>query len=206
MQSNADLVNYLKQSGVLYDEDVERAMRAVDRRLFVPAERARAAYEDTPIPTSQGQTISAPHMVAIMTQHLAPAMGMNILEIGCGSGYQAAILSEIVGEFGHITAIERVPELARASRQRLSGYDNITVLHGDGSKGYPKKAPFDRIVVSCAATKAPRALLGQLSDAGRMLVPINHGPAQDLTLFQKVAGQIESQDLNCKCQFVPLVE
>ncbi len=206
MQSNDELVDFLKRSGVLYDEDVERAMRAVDRKLFVPAERARAAYEDTPIPTAHGQTISAPHMVAIMTQHLAPSMGMNVLEIGAGSGYQAAILSEMVGEFGHITAIERVPELARLSKQRLSGYGNIDVVTGDGSKGYPQKAPFDRIVVSCAATKAPRALLGQLSDSGRMLVPINHGPAQDLTLFQKIAGQIESQDLNCRCQFVPLVE
>jgi len=205
MRSNGELVDYLKRAGVLYDEDVERAMRAVDRAAFVEQQYRSAAYADTPLPTSGGQTISAPHMVAVMTQHLAAALGARVLEIGAGSGYQAAVLSELVGDDGAVVTMERVPELAALSKKRLAGYENVTVVTGNGALGYPKKSPYDRILVSCAAREPPASLLAQLSASGRMVVPVGAAGSQKLMLIEKVAGRVTAQDLGCDCVFVPLV-
>jgi protein-L-isoaspartate(D-aspartate) O-methyltransferase len=205
MESNDALVDYLKRIGVLLDEDVERAMRAVDRAAFVEPQYRSAAYADTPLPTSSGQTISAPHMVAVMTQHLTAGLGMRVLEVGAGSGYQAAVLSELVGDEGAVVTMERVPELAALSKKRLAGYENVTVVAGNGALGYPKKAPYDRVLVSCAAREPPQALLAQLGGSGRMVVPIGPRGSQKLMLIEKVAGRVTAQDLGCDCVFVPLV-
>ncbi|MFC2174470.1 protein-L-isoaspartate(D-aspartate) O-methyltransferase [archaeon] len=205
MPTNDDLVDLLKREGILYDDDVEQAMRRVDRMAFVDPKYQGQAYDDRPLPTNLGQTISAPHMVAIMTQHLAITPGMKLLEVGAGSGYQAAILSEMVGANGEVHTIERVPALANVARSRLIAYSNIRVHIGNGAGGLKPQSPFDRIIVTAAAHAIPPALMDQLSEGGRMVLPLDHGAAQRLTLVEKIAGSARKTDLNCTCVFVPLI-
>jgi len=205
MPSNDSLIDGLRDLGILYDEAVEAAMRRVDRMAFVDRRYRREAYYDRPLPTDFGQTISAPHMVAIMTQHLSVMPGMKVLEIGAGSGYQAAVLSEIVGMDGEVHAVERLPELASAAKQSLAAYSNVKVHVGNGVLGLRSEAPFDRIIVSAAAQLVPPALLDQLAEGGRMVIPLGHGAAQRLTLVEKMAGHAKKTDLECTCVFVPLV-
>ncbi len=204
MMSNDELIDYLCSEGILYDEDVEKAMRKVDRLAFIDPKYLGQAYEDRPLPTSCGQTISAPHMVALMTQHLSVMPGMKILDIGAGSGYQAAILSQLVGPEGEVHTVEKVVELAQTAKNRLIPYTNLRVHIANGSWGLKKHAPFDRILVAAAAHSVPQALLDQLVEGGRMVIPLGHGAAQRLTLIEKFAGQIKKTDLDCTCIFVPL--
>ena len=205
MPSNDELVDYLKAGGVLYDEAVEQAMRRVDRMVFVDPKYQGNAYDDRPLPTAMGQTVSAPHMVAMMTQQLAILPGMKILEIGAGSGYQAAILSELVGTDGEVHTMERIPDLARTARSRLVAYANVRIHIGNGVQGLKPLAPFDRILVTAATHSIPQALLDQLAEGGRMVLPLGHGAAQKLTLVEKIAGIAKKTDLGCSCVFVPLV-
>ncbi|MCD6461304.1 MAG: protein-L-isoaspartate(D-aspartate) O-methyltransferase, partial [Thermoplasmata archaeon] len=148
------MVRRLKAQGILTDRRVEEAMLAVPREIFVPPAMRDEAYEDTPLPIGEGQTISAPHMVAMMTQLLQVEEGDRILEIGTGSGYQAAILAFLVGEGGHVHTVERHETLAREAERRLESIglaDRVTVHVADGSQGIPEHAPYDGIIVTCGA-------------------------------------------------------
>lgn len=180
------------------------ALRKVPRHLFVPAELRRQAYDDGPLPIGHGQTISQPYIVACMTELIAPTRTTRVLEIGTGSGYQAAVLAEICAE---VFTIEIIPALAGPASDLLRqlGYKNIRVRTGDGWNGWPEEAPFDAIVVTAAADTIPPPLLDQLKDGGRMIIPV--GPvfgAQNLVLVTKHDGKIRSRTL-MPVRFVPFV-
>ena len=179
------------------------AMRKVPRHEFVPPEEREEAYGDHPIPIGEGQTISQPYIVAAMLEVLALQPNYRVLEVGTGSGYQTALLAELTA---HVYTIERhaaLAERARALLQRL-GYTNVTTLVGDGSQGLPAMAPFDAIIVSAAAPQAPPALLRQLSEGGRMIVPVGSAYSQELQLVHKENGAPRTTRLE-GCRFVPLV-
>ena len=187
------------------DERIIEAMGKVRRHMYLPeALRHRVdAYGDHPCPIGHGQTISQPYIVAYMTQHIAPKPGMRILEIGTGSGYQAAVLAELGAE---VYTIEIVPELAEHARRVLAaeGYTGVRVRCGDGYMGWPEEAPFDAIIVTCAPDAVPDALVAQLRDGGRMILPVGSG-VQRLVILEKEGGSVrEIPDLFVR--FVPMVE
>ncbi|MEM0350362.1 MAG: protein-L-isoaspartate O-methyltransferase [Archaeoglobaceae archaeon] len=157
-------------------EKVYNAIKKVPRHLFVPERYRNEAYVDTPLPIGYGQTISAPHMVAIMCELLDLREGEKVLEIGTGCGYHAAVTAEIVGKSGLVVSIERIPELAEMAKRNLSslGYDNVLVIVGDGSLGYPEMAPYDKIYVTAAAPDIPRPLIEQLKTGGKMVIPVGN--------------------------------
>ena len=159
-----------------------RAMRSVPREEFVGMDLLEFAYEDTPLPIEEGQTISQPFMVAVMIEALNLDSEDRVLEIGTGSGYAAAVTSQIAWE---VYTVERIASLAHLSSKRLSnlGYDNIHVLHGDGSLGWPEEAPFDAIMVAAGGPEVPQALLEQLKTRGRLVIFIDHLP-QEQTLLR----------------------
>ncbi len=188
------LIQRLKESGYLRSAQVENAMRIVPREEFVLPELRNDAYRDTPLPLMHGQTISAPHMCAIMCESLRLEKGHRILEIGAGSGYHAALCAEIVAprgcvDPGHVFTVEIVESLADFARQNLErcGYsDRVTVVPGDGGLGLPDHAPFDRIFVAAAAPQIPPPLLEQLKRGGIMLIPIGgHSFYQELVIVEK---------------------
>ncbi|WP_243374739.1 protein-L-isoaspartate(D-aspartate) O-methyltransferase [Geotalea sp. SG265] len=186
------------------DQAVLDAMAQVPREAFVPEEERYLAYEDYPLPIGHGQTISQPYIVAYMTEALEPTAADTVLEIGTGSGYAAAILSRIVRQ---VYTVERIAELAAAARQRLVqlGYDNIEVLAGDGSLGWPEYAPYDAIVVTAGAPELPKALLHQLTVGGRLVIPV--GPTQTLQMLMRARRISESEfkrEELCAVRFVPL--
>ncbi len=187
-------------------ERVARAMLKIPRHLFVPSRYRSEAYADTPLPIGSGQTISAPHMVAIMCDLLDLKPGENVLEIGGGSGYHAAVVAEIVGKSGKVTAIERYPELAERAKELLKelGYDNVEILVGDGSKGYEKKAPYDKIYVTATAPEIPKPLLEQLRPGGRMLIPVGDYVQYLYIVDKRPDGSIEKKRWGA-VRFVPLV-
>jgi len=160
--------------GFILDEKVLRAMLRVPRHMFVPEYEQRAAYIDRPLEIGYGQTISAPHMVAIMCEILELSEGHKVLEIGAGSGYNAAVMAELVGKTGHVYTVERIEPLVNFASKNLkeTGYKNVTVLLENGSMGYPRYAPYDRIAVTCAAPYIPETLLEQLKPGGIMVIPV----------------------------------
>jgi len=176
----------------------------VPRHLFVPEEARAFAYESRPLPIGHGQTISQPYVVALMTQLLKPGPGDRVLEVGTGSGYQAAILSRLVGR---VHSIEIVEPLAARAATRLSalGYDNVEIRSGDGYAGWPERAPFDRIIVTAGANHIPRPLLDQLRPGGRMVIPLGRRPdTLELTLVDKdLKGRVRKRAL-LPVRFVPL--
>ncbi|MGD0014908.1 MAG: protein-L-isoaspartate(D-aspartate) O-methyltransferase [Bryobacteraceae bacterium] len=185
--------------------DVLRVLGQVPRHLFIPLAERDQAYEDHPVPIGHGQTISQPYIVGLMTELLEPARTHKVLEIGTGSGYQAAILSRLVG---HVYTIEIVPELARSAEENLKqlGYQNVTVRLGDGYLGWPQEAPFDRIILTAAPPEIPRALLDQLRPGGRLVAP--EGSAvwgQELVLVEKTAAGKLKKRAVLPVAFVPLV-
>lgn len=184
--------------------EVLDAMRRVPRHRFVPEAEQRHAYRDMPLPIGRGQTISQPYIVALMTELVEPRAESRVLEIGTGSGYQAAVLAEIVD---HVYSIEIEDELARTARALLDelGYDNVTVRAGDGYGGWPEHAPFDIIVVTAAPDHVPQALIDQLKPGGSMIVPV--GPTysvQELRLIEKDANGRLRQKNVAPVRFVPL--
>jgi protein-L-isoaspartate(D-aspartate) O-methyltransferase len=186
------------------DKRVLAAMGKVPRHEFVP-ERLRAqAYDDCPLPIGQGQTISQPYIVASMTEAIGPRRGQRVLEVGTGSGYQAAVLADLVGE---VYTIELLPELAAAAKKRLArlGYRNVQVKTGDGYLGWPDKGPFDAVVVTCGAKEVPRPLFEQLKEGGKMVIPVGEAKeVQTLRVITKgVDGKREVRDL-LPVRFVPL--
>ncbi|MEW6220417.1 MAG: protein-L-isoaspartate(D-aspartate) O-methyltransferase [Thermodesulfobacteriota bacterium] len=191
----------LRQRGIRA-EAVLAAMAAVERHLFVPERFRDQAYEDGPLPIGFGQTISQPYIVAAMTEAVKPAPGQRVLEIGTGSGYQAAVLARIVGE---VATIEIVPELARSAEGRLAalGFSNVAVRQADGYHGWPEKAPFDAIVVTAAAAFIPPPLIDQLKDGGRMVIPVGSPfMVQTLMLVEKKGGEVRTTAL-MPVRFVP---
>jgi protein-L-isoaspartate(D-aspartate) O-methyltransferase len=186
------------------DPEVLGAMRGVPRHRFVPASEQPHAYRDMPLPIGHGQTISQPYIVALMTELVEPRSDSRVLEVGTGSGYQAAVLAEIVD---HVYSIEIEDELAHRAAALLDGlgYDNVSVRAGDGYGGWPEQAPFDIIVVTAAPDHVPQALLDQLKPGGSMIVPV--GPiysVQELRLIQKdESGQLREKNV-APVRFVPL--
>ncbi|HHQ45133.1 MAG TPA: protein-L-isoaspartate(D-aspartate) O-methyltransferase [Candidatus Altiarchaeales archaeon] len=189
----------------MHTPKVVEAFRKVERHLFIPQNLHAEAYADHPLPIGCGQNISAPHMVAIMTELLEVEEHSNVLEVGCGSGYQAAILSEICGK-GGVVSVEYVPQLAERAGEKLRnlGYSNVKVVWGDGTLGYPEKAPYDRIIVTAAAPKIPKPLVKQLSEGGRMLIPVGGRQIQTLVEVSRIDGKILEKN-HMDCVFVPLV-
>ena len=186
------------------DEATLRAMRAVPRSRFVPPELVELAYDDHPLPIGLGQSISQPYIVAYMTEILRLESGDRVLEIGTGSGYQAAILAELAKE---VVSIEIIKPLAQAAAKRLEGlgYRNITVLNGDGYFGMESAAPYDAIVVTAAATHVPPPLVAQLKPGGRMAIPVGETAwTQNLLLIEKDKdGKLTTRNL-IPVRFVPL--
>lgn len=193
----------LKRRGI-GDQAVLRAMDEVPRAHFVEAGFADSAYADQALPISCGQTISQPYVVAYMTEQLALRPHHKVLEVGTGSGYQAAVLSRLVRE---VVSIERYRTLADQARSRLKslGYDNVEVIAGDGFAGAPDRAPFDRIIVTAAVERAPQALLDQLADDGIMVIPLGpqNGPQNIIKLTKSQTG-LERETL-IPVRFVPLL-
>jgi len=209
------LVEELKLQGYIRSSKVEKAMLAVPREEFVPEDLRELAYIDRPLPIGLGQTISAPSIVAYMTELLDPDVGHRVLEVGTGSGYQAAILAEIVAPksaprevWGHVYSIERLRELAEYARRNLerTGYsDRVTVIVGDGSRGYPPKAPYDRIMVTAAAPRVPEPLIEQLKPGGRLVAPVGSKLEQRLVVVEKDPRGRLTYRSDLEVIFVPLV-
>jgi protein-L-isoaspartate(D-aspartate) O-methyltransferase len=184
---------------------VRAALGKVERHRLVPPEQRALAYRNHPLPIGQGQTISQPYIVALSTDLIAPQPGHVVLEVGTGSGYQAAVLAEVVQKVYSIELLEPLGLAARKSLGELQ-YQNIEIRIGDGYKGWPEKAPFDAIVVTAAAPRVPEALIEQLKPGGRLVIPVGEpGGAQDLLLIVKRAdGRIERRSV-LPVRFVPLV-
>jgi protein-L-isoaspartate(D-aspartate) O-methyltransferase len=186
---------------------IERALRSVAREAFVPDDARAIAYDDTPVPLGHGEsTASAPHMVAIVLQTLDPRPGERILEVGGGMGYLAALLAELVAPSGRVDTIELDPFLAAEARDRLArlGYsDRVTVHARDGSKGLAENAPFDGIVISCAAPAVLPAWTDQLSERGRLVAPVGGTREQQLLLYRR-SGTGGSVERGPRVRFVPL--
>lgn len=192
----------LRQRGIA-DERVLAAMERVPRHEFARERYRDQAYEDHPLPIGEGQTISQPYIVAIMLDALKLSPTDKVLEIGTGSGYVTALLAELTAR---VISIERHESLAESARALLAalGYSNVNVVTGDGTQGFPEAAPYDAIVVSAAAADMPRALITQLGEGGRMIIPVGSEDSQQLRLVRMENGQpnVEFREL---CRFVPLI-
>jgi protein-L-isoaspartate(D-aspartate) O-methyltransferase len=199
------MVREQMESRDIRNREVLRAMRTVPRHLFVPPNLRSMAYADHPVPIGYNQTISQPYIVALMTQMLEPEKGQKALEIGTGSGYQAAVLSPLVKQ---VYTIEIVPELARSAGALLMqlGCKNVTVRQGDGYRGWPEEAPFDRIILTAAPPEVPQALLDQLKPGGRLVAPVGGAPfEQELVVIDKGADGKIRRNPGIPVRFVPMV-
>jgi protein-L-isoaspartate(D-aspartate) O-methyltransferase len=185
------------------DERVLHAMEQVPREHFVPERVRGSAYNDSALPIGHEQTISQPWVVAAICQALALEGGENVLEIGTGSGYSAAVLASLASR---VTSLERVPSLAESARERLAelGIDNVDVVLADGSRGYAEAAPYQAIAVHAATPEVPHSLLAELAPAGRLVVPIATGSADLLTAFLRENGGLRQETIG-PCRFVPLI-
>lgn len=198
---NNMVINQIASRGITHEPTLD-AMRKVERHLFVPQRSQARAYDDNPMPIGYGQTISQPFIVAYMTQLVDPQPGHRVLEIGAGSGYQAAVLAEIVED---VYTIEIVPELGEQAKTLLNdlGYSNVEVIVGDGYHGLPHKGPFDAIVVTAAAEYIPPPLIEQLKEGGKMIIPVGSPfMVQTLILVEKLEGEIKTTNLMA-VRFVP---
>jgi protein-L-isoaspartate(D-aspartate) O-methyltransferase len=192
----------IKARGVR-DPRVLAAMREVPRHLFIPPPFDRSAYDDAPLPIGNGQTISQPYIVALMTELLHPEPDHRVLEIGAGSGYQAAVLSVLVRQ---VTTIERIAAVADLARRNLAALhdDNVTVIVGDGTKGYQQNSPYDGIIITAATPDIPTPLIGQLADGGRIVAPVGGRDIQELVVLEKQQGRIATEH-HGGVRFVPLI-
>ncbi len=188
----------------IVNADVLAALQKVERHRFVPERYVSEAYSDHPLPIGEGQTISQPYIVAFMTEVLKLKRSDKVLEIGTGSGYQAAILGELCDS---VYTIEIVEVLGKQAAKLLDdlGYDNIQVMVGDGYKGWPEYAPFDAIIVTCSPTEVPKPLQEQLAEGGRMVIPVGERYAQELVLLTKRGGKLRKDHI-LPVRFVPMVD
>jgi protein-L-isoaspartate(D-aspartate) O-methyltransferase len=205
--------DYQKERLAMVEEQLRRrdisdprtleAMTKVPRESFVPPENQSAAYEDRPLPIGEGQTISQPYMVALMTQSLGLRGQERVLEVGTGSGYQTALLAELSRE---VYTIERIPALIQHAQRTLQalGYKNIFFLKGDGTKGWPEKAPFEGIVVTAGAPEIPPIFLSQLTEGGRLVIPVGSRYAQTLFKMTRQGSRFQEEEIT-GCVFVPLL-
>jgi len=205
-QDLENLIKDMKMSGVLKSKNVEKAIRQVPRHLFVPENYKNFAYRDVPLSIEYGQTISQPSTVVIMTELLDVKRNQKILEVGAGSGWQAAILSKLVGKRGFVYTIDRVAELVEFAKSNIKQLKltNVKVLEGDGSLGVKEYAPFDRIIVTAACPDVPPPLLEQLKDKGKMVIPIGDIYVQEMTVIKKDKKRIEKTS-HGTFMFVPLI-
>jgi protein-L-isoaspartate(D-aspartate) O-methyltransferase len=194
--------NQIKQRGIK-DQRVLDAMSKVERQKFVPAEYRSEAYNDYPVPIGSGQTISQPYIVAFMTETLGLGENDKVLEVGTGSGYQAAVLAEICDS---VFTIEIIPDLGEKAANLLKelGYKNVRVKVGDGYLGWPEHAPFKGIIVTCSPTHVPKPLEEQLAEGGRMIIPVGPVYSQELVLLEKKEGLLIQRDV-LPVRFVPMV-
>lgn len=197
------MVEYQLRRRGISDENVLRAMAKVPRHRFIPEKYWTQAYEDRPVPIGEDQTISQPYIVAEMISSLQVDSEHVVLEIGTGTGYQAAVLSRLAK---HVFTIERHAALADEAQRIFQslGCDNITIVVGDGSHGLPEHAPYDRIIVAAAAPSLPEPLLGQLRDMGRLIIPVGTPDVQVLQLTRKSGDEVFTSSLE-GCRFVPLI-
>lgn len=199
----ARMVEHQLRERDIRDPRVLAAMASVPREKFVPEHLHQEAYADGALPIGVGQTISQPYMVAATCQAAACTGGEHVLEVGAGSGYQAAVLSRIARS---VVAIERIPELAELARTNLAaaGIDNVEVILGDGTMGYPLRAPYDCVLVAAGAPTVPDALREQLAEGGRLVIPVGRRDLQYLTIIEKQGGRYREMP-GPACVFVPLV-
>lgn len=208
-KARQEMVNHLKRQKLVTTEKLSEAMLTIPRHLFVPSTHQRSAYIDSPLSIGEGQTISAPHMNAMMCEYLDLKEGQKVLEIGTGSGYHAALLSHCVGDSGFVYTVERIPSLAKSSSEKYQKFNftNVQVIHSDGTLGYSEKAPYDRILVTAAAPKIPDELMKQLSpDGGILCIPVAAGFSygQNLLVITKNGDKIDKKNV-CSVVFVPLI-
>ncbi|WP_289116612.1 protein-L-isoaspartate(D-aspartate) O-methyltransferase [Idiomarina sp.] len=198
------LIQQLSDLGIT-NQEVLRVIAETPRHVFMPESLAHKAYENTALPIGNGQTISQPLMVATMTQLLMQHNCHNVLEIGTGSGYQTAILAQLVDK---VFSVERIAQLQYQAKRRLRQLDlhNVSMRHGDGWKGWSSKAPFDGIIVTAAASEIPSDLVAQLADGGVMIIPVgDKDEAQSLTVIRRFGDSVEQQQIG-DVRFVPLVK
>ncbi len=198
-----EMVEFQIRARGVGDRRVLAAMRKIPRHLFVPKGFERAAYEDRPLPIGEGQTISQPYIVAVMTEQLELAPQDRVLEIGTGSGYQAALLAELAA---NVISVERLPDLADRARENLAraGVTGVEVVVGDGTQGYPPEAPYNAVIVTAATPDIPQPLVKQLAEGGRLIAPVGPRECQDLVKLVKHEGRVEKIPLGGVC-FVPLI-
>ncbi len=202
-EQRARMVEEQLRSRGIHDERVLEAMGKVAREEFVASQDLTAVYGDHPLPIGAGQTVSQPYIVATMVEALGLVPEDRVLEVGTGTGYEAAILAELAGE---VWTIERHQELADRAREILAtlGYANVHVIHGDGSLGLPQQAPFDKILVAAAAPRIPDSLVDQLADGGVLVLPVGDRYEQQVHIVRK-AGGVTTVTTRELCRFVPLV-
>jgi len=199
---HAMVENQLKARGI-FDQAVLQAMSEVPRELFITEEYLHEAYSDGPLPIGEGQTISQPYMVAVMTECLALTANDKVLEIGTGSGYQMAVLLKITPR---VYSIERIPALAQKAQDRFNklGYEQVHIKIDDGSCGWPEEAPFDGIIVTSGAPSVPDSLKEQLSDGGRLVIPVGSRHTQVLYKITRTGSRYSTEEIT-HCVFVPLI-
>ena len=202
-QARARMVEEQLHARGIRDQRVLAAMGKVPREEFIAGEDLGQAYADHPLPIGAGQTVSQPYIIAAMVEALDLQATDRVLEVGTGTGYQAAILAELASE---VWTIERHEELANKAREILArlGYRNVYVIHGDGSVGLPEHAPFDKVLVAAAAPHIPESLVAQLKEGGRLVVPVGGRTEQQLHVVRKEGGEIVVT-IHDLCRFVPLV-
>ena len=204
-RENESLIEHIKSIGYLKSKALENALREVPRHLFVPNNMKELAYRDTPLSIGHDQTISQPSTVVIMTEALDVKAGQKILEIGTGSGWQAAILAKLAGKNGFVYTVEIVSELIDFAKDNLKkvGLKNVKVIKGDGSLGLKEYAPYDRIIVTAACPDIPKSLLNQLRAKGILIIPVGNLYLQEMYIIKKLKGKIEKKSMG-SFMFVPL--
>jgi protein-L-isoaspartate(D-aspartate) O-methyltransferase len=205
--SQKQLVDYLKGRGLLKSPRIEQALTIINRRDFISSSQFDQAYSDHPVSIGYGQTISQPSTVIFMLEQLKIELGDKVLDVGSGSGWQAAILSHLVGDQGSVIGVEIVPDLIRKSKESLNKYDidNVKIIHGDGYDGFSLEAPYDKIIVAAASSEIPSSLMHQLKVGGRMILPVGQG-SQSLVLLEKVSNDRFQKRTFPGFIFVPLVK
>lgn len=206
-ENNTSLIRKLKRKGVLSSDRIEKALSIASRDKFVPDKYRKFSSADRPLPIGKGQTISQPSVVVQMTELLDPKEGEKVLEIGAGSGWQAAIISVLVGGEGHVYTMEMKNELINRAKKNLrnNGFDNVTVVAGDGSLGLEQHGKFDKIICTAACPQVPEEWVDQLKENGRIVVPVGNRNIQSLTVYEKNENELKEIKEKHGYRFVPLL-